>query len=65
MVATTVDGLEPRPYKLQVKPRRLDKGGEAINIVTLDKSTMEQVGFSLVLEYYLSLFFLRSHPWKL
>ena len=44
MVAATVDGPVPRPYKLQVKPRRLDKGGETINIVSLDKSTMEQVG---------------------
>ena len=43
MVAATVEGLEPRPYKLQVKPRRLDKNGETINVVSLDKSTMEQV----------------------
>ncbi|GAX73347.1 hypothetical protein CEUSTIGMA_g800.t1 [Chlamydomonas eustigma] len=42
LLASTDEGPEPRPYKLQVKTRRLDKTGDQVNIVSLEKSSMEK-----------------------
>ncbi|GAX73357.1 hypothetical protein CEUSTIGMA_g810.t1 [Chlamydomonas eustigma] len=38
----TDEGPVPKPYRLQVKPRKLEKLGEAVNIVQLLPSTMEK-----------------------
>ncbi len=42
LLANTDEGLKPKPYKIKVKSRRLDKTGESANIVTIQPSSMEQ-----------------------
>ncbi|GAX78754.1 hypothetical protein CEUSTIGMA_g6191.t1 [Chlamydomonas eustigma] len=43
LMASTDDGLMPKPYKLKVKTSRREKrGGEAANIVYLEKISMDQ-----------------------
>ncbi|GAX73363.1 hypothetical protein CEUSTIGMA_g816.t1 [Chlamydomonas eustigma] len=42
LMATTDNGPKPLPYKLQVKQRKQEKMGDTVNLVSLEKCTMEQ-----------------------